>query len=457
MFMRPASSRGIRSALASLLAAAALAGCAGPGSLEPGEAGAILAQGKTIVLMRLTATNDGRPFDAISSLESVESYTLNLVDLGGERRETVGPMFRSPDEASRAEGWISIAVPPGSYFLQLFAPWGSAGERQERSWTDNRYRISVPAAGGVQYAGSFSVACRSTWGLLGPQVGDCPGPLRLTDESEAARAVSLRAFGQAPAFQAKLPAAYDAPPRESEILRASPFRVEVGAASPWQPPDWERLNDRTSPPEPGSGMGGGGGGGCYGPGCGGLALIALAFWLGAEAVDEAQDRATQARWAPCVHALAREVARMKAPELLRGQVAGAVGAAGGDAARGVLKIDLRRVLLRKCREPESVCVEVAAHARLTETASGAVVYDATHVYTSADAVPTGGYPPRPFGTAPLLNHLAWETPVDGPSPCFGLEAICGRAGLERFRAELDKGLGAIAARIAGDLGRSGGW
>jgi len=269
--------------------------------------------------------------------------------------------------------------------------------------------------------------------------------------------VTLRAFGQATAFQPALATAYDALPRESEVLRASPFRVEAGGASPWLPPDWERLSDRTTSPAPGSGMGGGGGGGCYGPGCGGLALIALAFWLGAEAVDAAQDQATQARWAPCVDALARELPRMKAPEQLRGQVAGAVGAAGGDAVRGVLRIDLRRVLLRKCREPESVCVEVAAHTRLTETASGAVVYDAIHVYTSADAVPTGGYPPRPFGTAPLLNHLAWETPVDGPAPCFGLDAICGRPGLERFRAELDKGLDAIAARIAGDLGRSGGW
>ncbi len=453
--MRPASSRGIRSALASLLAAV-LAGCAGPTSLGPGEAGAILAQGKTIVLMRLTATNDGQPFDAISSLEGIDSYTLNLVDLGTERRETVGPMFRSPDDAARAEGWVSIAVPPGSYFVQLFAPWGSASERQERSWTDNRYRISVPAAGRLQYAGSFSVSCRSTWGLLGPLVGDCPGPLRLADESEAARAVSLRALGPAPAFQTMLAAAYDAPPRESETLHASPFRVEAGGASPWQPLDWERLGDRIGSPEPGSGMMGGGGG-CYGPGCGGLALIALAFWLGAEAVDAAQDQAMQARWAPCVDALERELARIKAPELLRGQVAGAVSAAGSDAARGVLRIELRRVMLRKCREPEAVCVEVAAHARLTETASGAVVYDATHVYTSADAVPTGGYPPRPFGTAPLLHHLAWEMPVDGPSPCFGLEAICGKPGLERFRAELDKGLGAIAARIAGDLGRSGGW
>lgn len=117
----------------------------------------------------------------------------------------------------------------------------------------------------------------------------------------------------------------------------------------------------------------------------------------------------------------------------------------------MLQLDLKRVQLRKCHEPDSVCVEVAVRARLTDRRSGQVIYEATPVYTSPEAVPTGGYALQPAGYAPLPHHALWETPAATPAQGHVIEAICAGDGLALFRSELDKGLRAIADSIAADL------
>lgn len=457
------------------LSAFLLANCASYILTGEQQARELLREGKTVVLLRLTADQDGEFFDAISRYE--DGYQLTLVHLDTGNAQRLGPLFPALSSEARKEGWIWLALEPGSYFMRLDPPFGSStgDERQVRSWLDNRFRFVVPNTGRVQYIGSFHARCTSTWGRGPESIGDCPGPLHLTDERELAHQVAAPSLRQAGAIHTELVRAYDAMPSVEELSKVRPMAFAVTATDAWSEPDWDRLGERTETTSGGFDLGGGGG--CYGPGCGALVFLALIILGGGALVDAVQDDIVRQEWEPCIKALDHSLQGWDLPALFyerfaEGPAPSIIGRVekgpkefriseerSGQAYQSLLRLNIQRILLRNCQEPYSVCVEIAVRAHLLDRHSGQVIYDATYLYTSPKRDPTGSeadhhpiYGRQAWGYQPWPYHAIWERPVPRAADCYPIEALCENDGVSLFRSELEKAVAEIIKAVKTDLG-----
>lgn len=440
-----------------------LGGCAGlwvrTTSLE--ESKALIEENKSVVLARFTAEKDGEPIDVIGSISYLDAYRVVLMNLDTDERQELGPFFISPTHEARGDGWVRFVLDPGSYYIEIHPPIGYATRLPTRSWFDNRFRFTVPNQSSVLYIGSFHAICSSIWGLFGRRLGACSSQLSVTDESEAARAVTATSFGPFGELKTALVRPYDSHPTDKAISDLLPMALAVTGTPGLVPPDWEGLDEEDTPEQPAF-LGGGGGSGCYGYGCGLILMAALAIWGVAEIVEQVQALADEGKWGPCVESLEEHIREIDLPSELQHRLVdrlppASVIALGEDdelsdeasmkGNRSVLRAEVKRVQLRKCREPETLCVELVVRAHIVNPATETRIYDTTYLYSNLSRVPDAG-----VGYGPSPSHAAWERPISWSSECRNIAAYCGENGRALVKKELSSGIDFIVTNLIRDLG-----
>lgn len=202
-----------------VLLAIALTGCGHTGlPLRQDDLDQVRTGARTLLLLRLIGTDQ----HGSTRQPLIGSFSADPIGTGWGDFESGGQPLawlpHSPSEAAWAEGWASMVLSPGYYYLAILPP------RRTDAFTyaamldrAPRWRIEVPAGAPVVYAGTLSLAERTEPGLLSTLwVGIDYDRSEVRDETTAATALVARDL---PALQ---------PPRTRLAERQSgPIRLGV--------------------------------------------------------------------------------------------------------------------------------------------------------------------------------------------------------------------------------------
>ena len=286
----------------------------------------------------------------------------------------------------------------------------------------------------------------------------------MSDESGLARQAARPIARGRAVFRSEMAQVYGTLPSADELAELGDIAVAVTASGRWAEPDWEHLGEEVEGPGASKGFFQDGGG-CYGPGCGGLAVLALLVLGGVELADAIDDNTVRRTWSPCLDRLQRAAGDWGLQRRLYGHLAeSAAGSTslfvvddedqtpGSDGYGGLLRVNLQRAEIGNCQAELAVCTEIAVRGTLIDRRTSALTYDRTYVFTNPLRVPAGGYEDAPPGYGLRPAHGIWEYPVRERAECVSLAEFCGSGGADRFTRQLDLGLQHIVAAIGRDLG-----
>lgn len=158
---------------ATLAAAIHLAGCASTGLLTDQEKAAVTGGGKSVVLVRVTAS-------MIENRQAFEPFRDSLADgnisFGIGSFETGGVPVRSgsqrfPTPEARKQGWICFILPRGTCYLSVYPPRRTDAFTYDRRLKNvPRWRIDVPENALLVYAGTMNLTGKSDWLIGGGRV-----------------------------------------------------------------------------------------------------------------------------------------------------------------------------------------------------------------------------------------------------------------------------------------------
>ena len=183
-----------------------LASCAAilTGLPDEGVRKSIIDGGKAIVIMRLSASLDGKPMNsALNYWDGGFGLEAAAMDTG-EIPKLIVPV--SPSQQARKEGWVYFILAPGNYYLNVIPPGrmqspsavAEEGPGRYYRWVNREkipipaYWFSIPKGKPVVYLGSLSVSCKKG-GLFGNLCKE-PSEIRISDESELAVKVARSNF-----------------------------------------------------------------------------------------------------------------------------------------------------------------------------------------------------------------------------------------------------------------------
>jgi hypothetical protein len=305
----------------------------------------------------------------------------------------------------------------------------------------------VGAAGTVQYIGSFLAKC---------QASACRSELDYSFEpTEAQAAIADSPLAGVP-FRAEPVVAYGDAPAPALLAGLGPLAVTVAEPPVSVQPDWSTFRDDEAK-EAGTPVAN-----VLGHASGNWVLVTFPLVLAVAAVersvDRSEDESVREKYAPCMPRLEAAVSGALSDgalaDLIAHDVSGRTGAQ--DTAAAALEVSLQRVGLQRCAGAGRMCVEVAARARLTERATGAVLDDHTFLYTSRSRISeqplrlavVAGYPRH------SLKRLPHEVETATSSECLHIDAYCGEGGSARLKADVAAGLQQISQEIAARYGRA---
>jgi hypothetical protein len=430
-----------------LIAVLALQGCANPPPFHvvPEERARLTENGLVSVFGRFTIesewegkTWEGSILPRLASAELGRRVQLIVHRRYNAERRRMGYYYWSDP------GWFRVLLKPGTYIMELSPP------------VDKAFRLftfTVPEGAEVVYLGTHKFKCRGRErGAFSDYPLTCDDKVLVSDEKAAAagqlqialadlQSVPLRPYGDVPP-----PVHASARPRgPGEAEGAVPTRIELKKG--WRPavPNWSRFHATEQVDE--IGVGG-----------------AMARMMGAEHMVRsgliapfalaglARTREAVNRWTPCLVALDAKLRGADLEGIFRRRIRfhakasqGAALGAGGNES--ILKADVQRVMLRKCTQAKSYCVEVAVRTRLW--VDGKATYDQVHAYSRQ-----GGGDRRLTHNRYRIgqgNNFFWEKPVESASPCRDIGDYCGAQGHARVLKEVETALDAIVAAVARDL------
>lgn len=108
-------------------------------------------------------------------------------------------------------------------------------------------------------------------------------------------------------------------------------------------------------------------------------------------------------------------------------------------------------MLRKCREAETYCVEVAVRMKLRTGVENEILYDAIHVYSTREGSDKTSNYYNQWHYRTWRGHNFWERPLDRISPCRNIADYCGSEGHQLALKEVETALDAIAAKVVREL------
>ena len=470
----------LRIVLASFCLVAILGGCGGPSSKE---LSAINSGSAAIVLLRVTATEDGKLLDwrdnYMGGGNTDRRWPLAIWarEIGGGAE---GPIARprpghAPSSESKKEGWRYVVLPAGTYRLSISNPYRNPWRAADGPSQAPSFWLNVARGQSLLYGGSIQLACSTNWEGSGKNA--CSGDIAAADESDAARAVARAAFAKYGPVTTALMRPFGDPIERALLRDLQPLALAAGSQASFISPDWKKRAktrfggfgaDKEYPPRggggggfypgPSFGIGGGDSLGGAGAGAAGLFLAAGMVVYGgviAPALAATDASSAERQWGPCMEGLARELSeldpmgqlRRRLREKLREQGFGNVyeardpgkysTSAANQGYKAKLQIDIQRIQLRECEKRGTFCFEVAVRARLLETGTNEPVYDTKFAYSN------------PTRRIYLSTASIWysELVAEPYSECRDLAAYCGAGGRQLFRQELGRALEVLVKRI----------
>ncbi|MGB5472778.1 MAG: hypothetical protein WBQ78_04795 [Gammaproteobacteria bacterium] len=417
--------------------------------LTSSEAAAVRLNAKSIVLFRISGTDDGKPIMAWET-----GWDRTFIRLIPVRITTLPPKFipvvknNAPSEEAQKAGWRYLLLEPGSYRILIDTPYGTEGTWRDSDGSNRRpsYWINVPPEKPIIYAGSIHISCTTRHADI--QYKACSSEVLLNDETEAATDIAIQNFPEFGRLEKILVSRYGSSLSKYELSLLQSVRIVTGNGKNLDYPDWKaKAHERY--------FGGGDsryGGNCYGPGCGGLILLAFAYWPFAAALETSEVAAAEQAWGPCIEQLVNELHSIDVPNLLGRRVAERAREAGNTLAvelsnhasdeeyslqDGALELILQRIQFRQCNQEGGYCFELAVRARVKGTFREPTLYDAFLTYTNSNA----WHSKEEIG-------IEWLQQIVQPeSACSDLGRFCGSGGADRFRIELIKAVDVIAKAL----------
>ena len=454
-----------------------LSGCAPSMSIRPPTAAEIerVKQGQAAVaLLRINASIDGKsvsPLNPGDSNNAVRIYLARLDDMRAPTR--VSPASLSPDAA--IEGWHSLVLPPGIYYLLVLPPGmeqnppavvyhaGSAryGRLTQYAFIPGRggfwspelmafvlagtppadfqalqgFWFQVPEEGQVVYLGALSVACRSGRGLFGSLIDSC-GDFELASDPQSAKqavALSLPGLG----VDVRLLVPYGSPrpgtPLEGvgvmNVVARAPAKMEAAFTGSELAP-WGVIPGTGRPRSVAV-----------------FNLLAIGYELAVRAGADARTEGRMAEIRPCIDRLAGPVATID----YASRFAQALGQAtrsrgivldlGGKEAHHRLTVSVPVIRLRESGPSNDLALELALEVRIEAADDGNVRHYG--VFYSAQELPIQSpLAPR----SPLYALFAPERAMPHP-----VSAWCGVDGAALLEKEISAAFARIAVQVAREL------
>jgi hypothetical protein len=456
----------------------------------PGEARAEATDGRsqsqataeqTRVLYRVDLRIDAKrasPFERIQPVPFGNNVRVYLANL--DRQDPVLPLPRldALPGAAREDGWASIALAPGTYFLLVLPPgtdqdppvvsYHAASARYGRlvnytwqlgrggAWNANAqvhvlrgaapadfvpiggFLLHVPESQPIVYAGTLRISCTSR-GLLGDLIREC-SDTSVSDETAAARSVAGALRAKDSDVHASLLSPYGSPTAPLDVRGTG---LELLAVSPLK----EGLGiDSSAPPVESPLVIGA-------PGTAMLVfnLFSIAGHSASVAASKQEAETRAAQWRPCIDRLAQEARSLDVMALASPAIASALAPLRAVAPPTAMRIDpwaaeelridyvlatrldLQQLRLRECVARDTLCLELAMRVRFANLQSRESVLDAELVYANA-------WPPSDMTQT---SHRLYQIPAAAPSECRPIETWCGENGVALLRQEVATGVEAI--------------
>ena len=415
------------------------------GALPSKDAAAIKSKEAAIVLLRITGTDDGQPMNTWETAWSKTFISVAPVEITGRPAEFIPWVEnRAPSQETRAGGWRYLILRPGSYRLFVNTPYGTSGEWRSETG-DNQapsFWLHVPRGAPVLYAGSLHLTCSTRW--QGTSLQACASEVTISDETEAAFAIGRSQFADYGPVSTGLASRYGSPLPREELRRLASIEFRTNGYQDLRSPNWrgrehERYFGRGECARAGSGL--------YGPGCGGLVLLALLYWPIGSALEASGASAAEKAWGPCMARLAEDLREFDVIAQLRESFFRTAGEKGlsdvfAKAAeetveerdyRGQLRLEILRAQFRQCQQTGTHCFELVVRAQLTDLEEGKLLYDTILDYSNR----------RAWFAKEERGSRATEHFVKLQSPCESLARFCGEGGSRRFEAEVRRAVAAI--------------
>jgi len=409
------------------------------------ERKSIVEGGKSLVIMRLSASLNGNPMtSALRYWDGGFRLEAAAMDTG-EIPRLITPVSPSPQAGK--EGWVYFILDPGNYYLYVIPP----GSFQSTSsvpedmpgmyyrWAKKEkipfpaYWFRIPRGEPVIYLGSLSVSCKKG-GIFG-NLCEEPSEIRISDESELAREIARAHFTISDTVRTE-PLLYYEKANVSRILGESDqLGIYVPGIHEMITPKWRTraLYQSLGWGAPMLAFEGG-----YPPG--GVTAFYLLFYVPpATLFGIIKGEMDTGNWEPCSRALLEEILKNDPSdilkktliELLQGHGISHVveiadidkASPGGLSQNGLnyfLEVRIMRIQLTECKKGGLFSIDTSIRFLLKDASGNKVILDRTLLY------------------ADNYSNKAYELRLPGSSQCRKMEEYCGEEGINNLKSELKK-------------------
>ena len=393
------------------------------------ESLAVQEKSSTIVMYRITGTDDGKP---IATWET--GWTRTYVNLRPLEVSYSPPEYwlwvptRALSDESQKNGWQYIVLKPGSYRLFLNTPYD--GDKWTGDHEDNRpasFWLNVSGNESIIYAGSLHMECMTTSGAK-----SCNNKILINVEEGVARYLASTYF---PDFG--IPTTIPMTPYgrvliADELKMHDSLQVSLTGQSALHSPNWEEraferyIGKPMSWVDSGEGM-----------------LLFLVYWPFGSTMGALEAKKGE-KYASCMKNLNDKLQDIDLPLLLQHAITENAQTLGikvifneTDLVTGdQLQIGLQRLQFRQCKLKGEYCLELVVRFRLFDSSQEILKYDAFQAYSNKNA----WYAESDLWQ--LLQHFVLKE-----SPCFNLKRYCESEGMKTFENDLLRGVSAIADEL----------
>lgn len=412
---------------------------------DEGERKSIVEGGKSLVIMRLSASLSGKPMtSALRYWDGGFRIEVAAMDTGEIPRSII-PVSPSPQAGK--EGWVYFILDPGNYYLYVIPPGSFQSTSSDAADVPGRYyrwgkreKIPIPAywfnipkGEPVIYLGSLSVSCEKG-GLFG-QLCQEPSEISISDESELARKMAREHFTISDSVWTEPLLNYGKADVRRLIGESDQLGVYVPGIDEIITPKW-RTRALYQALGWGASMLAFEGG--YPPG--GVTTFYLLFYVPpATLFGILKGEMDTSNWKPCSRALWDEllkndpsgILKRSLIELLPGHgISHVVEIAdidktspGGLSQNGLnffLEARIMRIQLTECKKGGLFSIDTSIRFLLKDASGNKVLLDRTLLYA-------GDY-----------SNKAYELRLSGSFQCRKMEEYCGEEGIRNLNLELKK-------------------
>jgi len=157
---------------------------------QPSELTEIEAGKRTLLLLRVVASAEGKIIEPFSNLVATDNIgvAIGTFETGGEIRNLAALRFLS--EPSRAQGWAFMSVPTGHLYLAFLPPRRSSVWAYQATFKyAKKWHVEVPRGRKLIYAGTLVVDGDSGFLIFGGSYLSYIRHMEIRDEREVAKAL----------------------------------------------------------------------------------------------------------------------------------------------------------------------------------------------------------------------------------------------------------------------------